>query len=101
MTPGTTPAPPSSGALPSPDPLPGLQEEFPAFRIWREHTCDRIRYIARSLQPGLNPHTVVTDDPGELRAALEPSRLAANPGTHAAGQQGPGTPACPLTAPAP
>src|ERR1022692_966284 len=57
--------------------LAGLREEFPCFRIWRERTCDRIRYVARSLHPGLNPHTVVTDDLDELRAALEPSRHAA------------------------
>jgi hypothetical protein len=32
--------------------LTALQEEFPCFRIWREETCDRARYIARSLHPG-------------------------------------------------
>lgn len=47
-----------------------LQAQFPCFRIWRERTCDRARYVARSLHPGLNPHTVVTDDIDELRAAL-------------------------------
>jgi hypothetical protein len=72
--------------------------EFPCFRIWHEHTCDRIRYLARSLHPGLNPHTVVTDDISELRAALELSRNAACPRPHAAGQA---PPARPLQATAP
>jgi hypothetical protein len=58
------------------DNLVSLREEFPAFRIWQEITGDRIRYVARSLRPGLNPHTTVTADLSELRAALEPSRGA-------------------------
>lgn len=98
-SPGTVPATPSSGTLPLPDPLPGLQEEFPCFRIWREHAFDRVRYVARSLHPGLNPHTVVTDDTGELRAALQPSRREACPEGHA-GQQESGPPARPRPAPA-
>jgi O-methyltransferase involved in polyketide biosynthesis len=57
-----------------PGELASLREEFPGFRIWRETTGERVRYVARSQRPGLNPHTVVTDDPAELRAALEPSR---------------------------
>lgn len=50
--------------------LRALQEEFPQFRIWREITRGRTRYIARSLQPGTGPHTLVTPDPDELRAEL-------------------------------
>jgi hypothetical protein len=50
--------------------LAGLRTGFPQFRIWREISCDRTRYIARSLQPGTRPHTIVTADPRELRAAL-------------------------------
>ena len=83
---GTTPAsgpPGRNTALPQ-DQLPGLRAEFPCFRIWREYTCDRVRYIARSLHLKLNPHTVVTDDIRELRGALEPARYAACPGPHAA-----------------
>jgi hypothetical protein len=76
---------PGTPALAVPDPLPALQQEFPAFRIWRETMRDRVRYIARSPHLGLNPHTVVTADPSELRAALLPSRSAA----HAAGQYRP------------
>lgn len=67
------------------DTLVSLREGFPAFRIWQEITGDRIRYVARSRRPGLNPHTIVTADLSELRAALEPSRGAAlipfNPAT--------------------
>jgi hypothetical protein len=47
-----------------------LREQFPGFRIWREETWGRAKYIARRQQAGLNPHTVVTGDLGELRAAL-------------------------------
>ena len=60
---------------------------------------DRVRYVARSLHPGLNPHTVVTDDVGELRAALEHSRHAPCPGPRAAGQQESWPPDCPPRAP--
>ena len=86
----TTPAPPSLGASttspcaapganqnqpqlaagqPS-DPLPALQQQFPAFLIWRENVFGRRRYVARSQHLSVNPHTVITDDPDELRAAL-------------------------------
>jgi O-methyltransferase involved in polyketide biosynthesis len=57
-----------------PDELVGLREQFPGFRIWREITVGRVRYVARRTRAGLNPHTVVTDNVAELRAALEPSR---------------------------
>jgi hypothetical protein len=62
--------------------LAGLRAEFPCFRFWREQACDRARYVARSLHPGMNPHTVVTGDIDELRAVLEPSRHAACPRPH-------------------
>jgi hypothetical protein len=55
------------------DELASLRKDFPRFRIWRETIRDRVRYVARTKHPGLNPHTVVTDDLAELRAALEPS----------------------------
>ena len=54
------------------DDLTGLQAEFPAFRIWQEQLPGSPRYVARSRYPGLNPHTVVTTDLRELRAALQP-----------------------------
>jgi hypothetical protein len=47
-----------------------LQEEFPAFRITLEPTAAGHRYIARSLHLNRNPHTLVTHDPAEMRAAL-------------------------------
>ena len=58
------------------DDLAGLRADFPAFKIWREQIPGRARYVARSQRPGLNPHTVVTSDLGELREALEPARAA-------------------------
>ena len=58
------------------DDLAVLRADFPAFKIWREHIPGRARYVARSLRDGLNPHTVVTSDLGELREALEPARAA-------------------------
>ncbi len=57
-------------ALPPPDKLGALQAEFPRYRIWREDICGRVRYIARSLERGLRPHTVVTADLAEMRPAL-------------------------------
>ncbi len=83
----TTPTPPGLGAsAPNPcaaldadqnqpqipgdqpsDPLPALQQQFPAFLIWRENVFGRRRYVARSQHLTVNPHTVITD---ELRAAL-------------------------------
>jgi hypothetical protein len=52
------------------DQLAALRENFPQFRIWREDDCGQVRYIARSRHRGLNPHTVVTANLGELHAAL-------------------------------
>jgi len=66
----TTPTP----AVPEPDPLEALRAEFPDFRICREITCDRTVYIARSLHWDTNPHTVVTGNLDELRAALREGR---------------------------
>jgi O-methyltransferase involved in polyketide biosynthesis len=57
-----------------PGQLAALRQQFTGFLIWKEITGERIRYVARSRRPGLNPHTVVTDDLDELRAALGPSR---------------------------
>ncbi len=50
--------------------LASLQASFPQFHIWREFIGGRRRYIACRLAPGTRPHTVITADPGELRAAL-------------------------------
>ena len=50
-----------------------LQADYPGYRIWREITPGRDRYVVRSLLPGLSPHTVVTDDLGELRDLLQPA----------------------------
>jgi hypothetical protein len=72
MTPAMAPA--STVTLCEPDPLPGLQTEFPAFRIWREDVAGNVRYVARSRSLCLPVHTVVTTDPDELRAALAPAR---------------------------
>jgi hypothetical protein len=90
--------PPASETAPPHDLIPGLRADFPCFRIWREQTCDRALYVARSLHLDLNPYTVVTDDIGELRTALEPARRLACPRPHPAGQA---PPARPLQAAAP
>jgi hypothetical protein len=47
-----------------------LRAAFPQFRIWREFLGGRPRYVARRLDPGTRPHTVITTEPAELRAAL-------------------------------
>jgi hypothetical protein len=64
--------------VPLSDELASLQADFPQFRIWREATSQGTRYIARRLHPGVHPHTLVTPDPGEIRAELSasPSRPA-------------------------
>jgi hypothetical protein len=51
-----------------------LCRDFPDFRIWRETTGDRTRYIARSPHLGTSPHTVVTDNLDELREMLRNAR---------------------------
>ena len=83
---------PASETAPPHDQLPGLRADFPCFRIWRKQTCDRARYEARSLHLEINPHTVVTDNIGELSAALESSRHAACPRPHPPGQAPPARP---------
>jgi hypothetical protein len=58
---------------PAPPPrrdLADLQEDFPGYRIFREVTGERVRLVAVRRQHGTSPHTVVTADVGELRAAL-------------------------------
>jgi len=55
------------------DDLAVLRADYPGYKIWREITPGRDRYVARSLIAGLNPHTVVTDDLGELRGVLGPA----------------------------
>jgi hypothetical protein len=47
-----------------------LRTEFPGHLIGEECIMGRIRYVARRREEGTNPHTVVTPDLGELRAAL-------------------------------
>jgi hypothetical protein len=61
------------------DELATLQAEFPEFWICREIVRDRSRYVARSRQAGLHPHTVVTADQAELRQALGPPTLVTAP----------------------
>jgi S-adenosyl methyltransferase len=53
-----------------------LRADAPGYRIWRESFPGRIRYVARSLQDGQHPHTVVTADLDELREALTPAQSA-------------------------
>jgi hypothetical protein len=44
----------------------------------------RRRYIARRIQPGPGPHTLITSDLAELRAQLEPAQQpTAGPGQDA------------------
>jgi O-methyltransferase involved in polyketide biosynthesis len=55
------------------DALAVLRDDYPGYKIWREITPGRERYVVRSLISGLNPHTVVTDDLSELRELLQPA----------------------------
>ena len=56
------------------DELAMLRLEFPSHLIGEESILGRVRYVARRRREGTNPHTVVTPDLGELRAALEAGR---------------------------
>ena len=69
MDTGTTSGSGSAGSRDH-DELTLLAAEFPAFRFWCQTFSDRTLYTAQSTSLGTRPHTVVTDDLGELRAAL-------------------------------
>jgi hypothetical protein len=73
--------------------LAALRQEFPGYRIGLEPAYGRYRFIARRLHPGTRPHTVITSDPAELRAALRPASPPQNPP-----DSRPGVPAPPHTA---
>ena len=60
----------ASDHLPTPGDLASLQAEFPGYRIWREVTGEHVRLVAVRRTHGASPHTVVTADVTELRAAL-------------------------------
>jgi hypothetical protein len=64
-----------------------IQRDFPAFRIWREITGDRTRFVARRRRPGTRPHTVVTSDTRELRSVLAEN---SQPAPHALSSAEPG-----------
>jgi hypothetical protein len=49
---------------------------FPAFRLWREDAFSGPRYVAQGRSLATRPHTLVTGDLAELRAALISSRQA-------------------------
>jgi hypothetical protein len=51
-----------------------LAAEYPAFRFWCQTFSDRTLYTAQSTSLGTRPHTVVTDNLAELRAALAAGR---------------------------
>ena len=73
------PSPPQDAAA-TPGELASLQEEFPGFQIWREVTGEHARLVAVRRHAGTSPHTVVTADMAELRAALgSPARSPASP----------------------
>ena len=51
--------------------LADLRAQFPSHMIGTDSITGRVRYIARRRREGTNPHTVVTPDLAELRAALQ------------------------------
>ena len=65
-----------------------LRSDFPDFDIAREIIRDRIRYVSRRRRLGVQPHTVVTADLEELRAALSPSGAAPYSGGSVPGSSG-------------
>lgn len=50
--------------------LDAARRDFPGYQIEVEPIPGRRRYIARRIQPGPGPHTLVTSDLSELRAEL-------------------------------
>lgn len=52
--------------------LNAARRDFPGYLIEVEPTPGRRRYIARRVQPGPGPHTLITSDLTELRAELRP-----------------------------
>jgi hypothetical protein len=60
----------SQDAAATADDLASLLQQFPGFRIWREVTGEHARLVAVRRHAGTRPHTVVTNDADELRAAL-------------------------------
>jgi hypothetical protein len=50
-----------------------LGADFPSYVIDTEAVANGKRYVAVRRQPGPGPHTVVTPDLAELRAALAPA----------------------------
>jgi hypothetical protein len=65
-----------------------LRNDFPDFDIAREIIRDRIRYVSSGRRQGVQPHTVVTADLDELRAALSPSGAARHSGGSGPGSSG-------------
>jgi hypothetical protein len=59
--------------------LADLQQDFPGYRIWQEPMGDHIRLVAVRREPGTSPHTLVTTDQSELRAALANSTPTLGP----------------------
>ena len=60
--------------------LAALRREFPGYRLWLESVRGRYRFVARRRNPGTGPHTVITCDLAELRAALTtPAQPQARP----------------------
>jgi len=57
----------------TPGDLAGLQQQYPAFRIWQEVTGEHARLVAVRRHAGTSPHTVVTTDADELHAELSSS----------------------------
>jgi hypothetical protein len=69
---------------PEPGDLENARREFPRYQIDEELIFDRRRYIARRVQPGPGPHTLITSDLTELRAELNPG-----PAPHTVGPAAP------------
>ena len=70
----------------STDELAGLEaarRDFPRYQIDVELALARRRYVARRIQPGPGPHTLITSNLNELRAELEGSPQRALPQRHA------------------
>lgn len=61
----------TADAQTQPDPLEQVRRDYPGHWISEEAIGDEVRYTGRAASLRINPHTVITTDLAELRAALK------------------------------
>ena len=62
-----------------PDELALLAAGFPEYQFWSERGRDHLRYVAQGIRLDIRPHTIVTTDLAEMRAALTAGPASSRP----------------------